>query len=239
MQSPLPDLDLTNAQVIATIATAARKHIPGFFDCWLTLESGDPLHIRFGEVRGILDQGIAGSGLSQLEEVPRTKFATSLEPAPVYEKSLGGRIFRFMGPPNYRGISACVGEVVASTLKIIDQPSPPPEPVTWAGPIPWDSAIPLLISTRLLGIYGTPDGLEIRVGSPRGEYGIRPTGLRKLEEQGFPGDRGIGAVDLKTSEIEQATTLTLSPPTGKGAPVVLVAEGIKVHKVNKVKPATP
>lgn len=239
MALPLPIPSIDGARVVRYRYRIARKLIPGGLDCWLDLaEGGGPLHLRFAEVRGFLDQGLCGATLSGLSEIAASPFAKGLSTQPVFEASQPGRVFRWEGELNSRGIATAKGEVVATAVKVMDPSDACPIVQTLAAPIPWDQALPVLEATRLLAIEGYAEQgvavAEIRAGSPRGEYALKGAGLELLQDSGYPADRAVAKL-VRSERVVGGWRLELTPTKQKSgdAPLVVEAAELKVQRVVK------
>ncbi|HYE80064.1 MAG TPA: hypothetical protein VEI97_18960 [bacterium] len=241
MALPLPLTDLEGAAVSRYRYRIPRQHIPGAVDCWLVLPDGAPVQLRFSEVRGLQDLALCGAALAALAESAASPFAKGLPAQPIFPASQPGRIFRWDGARDHRGIPVPRGEVVASGVKLVEPGEPAPPVAGLAAPIPWEQAVQLLETTRILGIEGYAEGdqpvVEIRAGSPRGEYAIRGVGVALLEDAGYPGDRGLVGLQ-RTDRVLGGFRIELMPAKQKGgtAPLALEAADIRVQKVVKPEP---
>lgn len=241
MQAPLPQLDLVDARVIATHYTPARKFVPGFWSAWLRLSDGSgPVQIKASELRGLRDLGYANRHITSIEERASTPFATGTPPTPVFEKGRPGRIFAIQGELDHRFVAAPKGELIAADLRVLEAPEEIAPVPQIAAPIPWEQATTMLTLMRLLHVTTVPDeaGMTIRifVGAPRGTYVLVGPGGVRLEDQGYPGDSGIGKSELE--ETAEGTWIIRLHPGGKGAghpALEAEAERWTVHKVVPVE----
>ena len=242
MTSALPDLAFDGGLVLAYRHAFARKHVPGFCDLWVQDAAGTTHHLRFRELRGLSDTGLCGRLLLKFEEQQSSRFVQSLPITPIFAQSRPGRIFRFFSARE-SGRSHQLAEIVAAEVAPVQQPEPVPEAEEIAAPIAWADAPGLLQNIRPLGLSGfvSDDGPagQLRLGSPRGEYVVRAVPLSRMEDRGYPGDKGLGSFTHDAEGFEHEFGCGPGGHSGSEWPVDLRGAKLSVHKVVKAVTMQP